>query len=230
MGRAVDGLGRGERLGAVDADDQLLARELCEEAGDGGRCGGAGCAVQLGGLRHDLVDRQTALGRGPDLGRDAVEAVVGPCVEIDDDHLAVECLMNHRWAVHLEPGVRQNALLLDLGRAENLHRNVVARDGRVARMLARGGCWPTEDQILLLRAALLDADTARTAWERWRAGNALETADSASLRLFPLVYSNLRSAGLDELDLAKLKGAYRGAWVRNQLLFKRAAEALGALG
>ena len=97
-------------------------------------------------------------------------------------------------------------------------------------MLVRGGCWPTEDQILLLRAALLDADTARTAWERWRAENALETADSASLRLFPLVYSNLRSAGLDEFDLAKLKGAYRGAWVHNQLLFKRAAEALSALG
>ncbi len=32
------------------------------------------------------------------------------------------------------------------------------------------------------------------------------------------------------MDLAKLKGAYRGAWVHNQLLFKRAAEALGALG
>jgi hypothetical protein len=97
-------------------------------------------------------------------------------------------------------------------------------------MLVPGGCWPTADQILLLRAAVLDADAARPAWERWRAGNALETADSASLRLFPLAYSNLRSSGLDELDLAKLKGAYRGAWVRNQLLFKRAAEALRALG
>jgi hypothetical protein len=92
------------------------------------------------------------------------------------------------------------------------------------------GSSPTEDQILLLRAALLDAADARPSWERWRAGNTLDTADSASLRLLPLVYRNLSSAGLDESDLGKLKGAYRAAWVRNQLLFKRAAEVLGALG
>ena len=109
-----------ERLGAVDADDQLLARELREEARDGGRGDATGCAVPLGCLRHDLLDRQTALGSGPDLGPDAVEAVVGPCVEIDDDHLAVESLMNHRWAVHLEPDVRQIALLLDLGAGRQL--------------------------------------------------------------------------------------------------------------
>ena len=96
-------------------------------------------------------------------------------------------------------------------------------------MLVPGGCWPTADQILLLRAALLDADTARPAWDRWRARNSPEAADSASLRLFPLAYRNLHAAGSDDPDLAKLKGAYRAAWVHNQLLFKLAAEALGAL-
>ena len=92
-----------------------------------------------------------------------------------------------------------------------------------------GGCWPTDDQILLLRAALLDPDSAQAAWDRWRIGNSLDTTDSASLRLLPLAYRNLRSATLDESDVTKLKGAYRSAWVRNQLLFKRASEALGEL-
>jgi hypothetical protein len=106
---------------------------------------------------------------------------------------------------------------------------VPPRPGRGPGSYSAGGCWPTDDQVLLLRAALLDTADARPAWERWRIRNTLDTADSASARLLPLIYRNLRSAGLDEADLAKLKGAYRAAWVRNQLLFKRAAEALGAL-
>ena len=96
-------------------------------------------------------------------------------------------------------------------------------------MLVPGGCWPTDDQTLLLRAALLDAETGRRAWDEWRAGHSLETADPASHRLFPLAYTNLRATGLDESDLAKLKGAYRAAWVRNQILFRQAAQALGVL-
>lgn len=83
--------------------------------------------------------------------------------------------------------------------------------------------------MLLLRAGLFEVDAARAAWERWRERNTLETADRASLRLLPLVYRNLRSAQLDAADLERLKGAYRAAWFRNQLLFKHAAEALRAL-
>src|SRR5215211_2539715 len=101
--------------------------------------------------------------------------------------------------------------------------------GRRPGSYSAGGAWPTHDQILLLRAAVLDVGDARASWEQWRAENALESADSASLRLLPLVYRNLVATGLDEADVGKLRGAYRAAWARNQLLFKRAAEVLGVL-
>jgi hypothetical protein len=100
---------------------------------------------------------------------------------------------------------------------------------QAGRVAPRGGCWPTADQILLLRAALLEADEAREAWVSWRTANNPDTADGGSLRLLPLVYRNLGPASLDESDRHKLKGAYRAAWLRNQLLFKRAAEALHLL-
>jgi len=92
-----------------------------------------------------------------------------------------------------------------------------------------GGCWPTADQVLLLRAALLGPDEAGDAWACWRRANSLDEADRASSRLFPLVYRNLPAEALDEQDLSRLKGAYRAAWFRNQLMFGRAAEALRAV-
>src|SRR6266542_1994328 len=94
---------------------------------------------------------------------------------------------------------------------------------------AAGGCWPTEDQVLLLRAGLLGPDEARAAWLRWRAEHDPDDADRGSLRLLPLVYRNLLSAGLEANDLGKLKGAYNATWFRNQLLFRRAAHALDDL-
>ena len=93
----------------------------------------------------------------------------------------------------------------------------------------RGGCWPTPDQVLLLRAGLFPLEQARPAWAAWRAANTLEEADHVSVRLFPLVYRNLLSAGLEEPDLTALKGAYRASWLRNQLLFERSAAAVRAL-
>ena len=97
------------------------------------------------------------------------------------------------------------------------------------RTAAEGGCWPTPDQVLLLRAGLFPRDEAVAAWLRWREANAPEDADSASLRLFPLVYRNLLAAGLAEDDLTKLKGAYRATWFANQILVARLADALRRL-
>jgi hypothetical protein len=99
----------------------------------------------------------------------------------------------------------------------------------VPQAQAPGGCWPTEDQVLLLRAALLEPGEAASAWARWRKANTLDDADRGSNRLFPLVYRNLPPDVLGEQDLSRLKGAYRASWFRNQLLFKRAAEVLQAL-
>jgi len=97
-------------------------------------------------------------------------------------------------------------------------------------MSESGGCWPTADQELLLRAALLSGDDARRAWEACLARLPdLETLDSGSLRLLPLLYTNLRALGVDHPRLALLKGTYRKAWYQNTLLLRDLAALLRAL-
>jgi hypothetical protein len=91
-----------------------------------------------------------------------------------------------------------------------------------------GGCWPTADQTLLLRACSLEPPRAIEAWAAWRAGHILEEADHVALSLFPPIYRRL-GAALGEVDESALRGAYRSAWLRNQVLLKGAAEALAAL-
>jgi hypothetical protein len=72
---------------------------------------------------------------------------------------------------------------------------------------------------LLLRAALLDGVGARSAWEDWRrTGGDIETVDTATFRLLPLVYRNLEANRVDDPDIPRLKGVYRHAWVKNQHL------------
>ena len=83
---------------------------------------------------------------------------------------------------------------------------------------------PRPDQLLLLRAALSDGDDALRAWARWSEQVGLDAAERASQRLLPLVYANLRRLGADDPELPRLKGLYRHAWYRNQLLFRRVAE------
>jgi hypothetical protein len=91
-----------------------------------------------------------------------------------------------------------------------------------------GGCWPTAAQTMLLRASVLEADAGLTAWSDWRRDHTLEEADHVAISLFPLVYRNLGSR-LPGPDHGRLKGAYRVAWLRNQLFFKRTVPALRAL-
>jgi hypothetical protein len=50
----------------------------------------------------------------------------------------------------------------------------------------QGGCWPTEQQELLLKAALLKGEPAIQAWERWVSQVDINDLDQGSLRLTPL--------------------------------------------
>jgi hypothetical protein len=94
----------------------------------------------------------------------------------------------------------------------------------------QGPAWPDERQALLLRAALNVDHDGRAAWERWkRGGGDVERLDRASYRLLPLLYRSLSAGGVDDPELPRLKGVYRRFWYTNQLLYRRAAEALGAL-
>ena len=91
------------------------------------------------------------------------------------------------------------------------------------------GNRPTPEQLLVLHAALDERDAALAAWERWRERVEFDDVDHGSARLLPLVYRNLGPADLDPEVAGRLKGLYRHAWSNNQLIFKRAAEAIAVL-
>lgn len=91
------------------------------------------------------------------------------------------------------------------------------------------GNRPTEAQSLVLHAALDERAGAVAAWERWRAAVEFDDVDHGSMRLMPLVYRHLGAEAFDAEVAGRLKGLYRRAWSQNQLLFRRAAEAVAAL-
>lgn len=91
------------------------------------------------------------------------------------------------------------------------------------------GNRPTAEQLLVLHAALDEPPAALRAWRSWRAAFEFDDVDHGSTRLLPLVYRNLGPEAFDAEVGGRLKGLYRRAWSHNQLVFKRAAEAIGVL-
>jgi hypothetical protein len=92
------------------------------------------------------------------------------------------------------------------------------------------GNRPSEEQGLVLHAALDDRDDALTAWRRWRQIVDFDAVDHGSARLLPLAYRNLGPDSLDAEAALRLKDLYRRSWSHNQVIFKRAGEAIGVLG
>lgn len=92
------------------------------------------------------------------------------------------------------------------------------------------GNRPTEEQRLVLHAALDERGDALAAWGRWRHAVDFDAVDHGSTRLLPLVYRNLGADAFDAEVAGRLKGLYRRSWSHNQLIFKRAAEAIEVLG
>jgi hypothetical protein len=85
-----------------------------------------------------------------------------------------------------------------------------------------GVFWPTQQQELLLRAALLEGRDAVEAWKEWRSRvdiDDIDRLDPGSYRLLPLLYRNLNSHGAEDPIMMKLKGVYRLTWYKNQMLF-----------
>lgn len=84
----------------------------------------------------------------------------------------------------------------------------------------KGGCWPTREQELLLRAALLQGKEATDAWDAWKATVNIAQIDQGSYRLLPILYKNLRDHGIEDPWADILKGVYRSTWYKNQILFR----------
>ena len=71
-----------------------------------------------------------------------------------------------------------------------------------------GGCLPTREQELLLRAALLPGGDCSEAFSEWKTLANLDHVDPGSYRLFPLLYKNLVANGIDDPYMNIFKWVY----------------------
>ena len=91
------------------------------------------------------------------------------------------------------------------------------------------GYWPGDRHRALLHAALDEPEAALAAWERWRASVEFDDLDEPEQRLLPVVYRNLGERLSGDSVEGRMRGIYRLAWTRNQLLAAAAAAAIRAL-
>jgi hypothetical protein len=122
---------------------------------------------------------------------------------------AVRCLMPSRWAAPAGP-----------------HHTRQGGDGapkppprRRRTAIPRRPWQPTDEQVLLVEAALLDQDSAIDAWDRWRSSAQLDRIDDGSAALLPIVYRNLAEYGVSDSMLRHARRAYQIAWLTNERLF-----------
>lgn len=93
--------------------------------------------------------------------------------------------------------------------------------------MAGGDCFPSSQQLLVLRAALSGPEAALAAWEELRGRPLLE--DAAVSRLLPLAHENLRRAGAAPERILGLRGQRRHTLVANEMLFRGVAPVIAAL-
>lgn len=102
--------------------------------------------------------------------------------------------------------------------------------GIPVRVLPAGGTWkPTDDQLLLLRAALWQGDAAIDAFQTWSARVDVKHLDEGSRRLLPLLFLNLKSLQLPYAQMDYLRAIFQAYWSRSQLTLFRGARALPIL-
>jgi hypothetical protein len=92
--------------------------------------------------------------------------------------------------------------------------------------------WPSQEQELLLIAALAEGQTGLAAWERWSkliGFDGLCRIDEASRRLTPLLYHNLSRLRVQHPLIPRLKNIYFRTWYENHLLLRRLESVLDSL-
>jgi len=85
-------------------------------------------------------------------------------------------------------------------------------------------------QLLLVRAAVLPGACALDAWREWQHSTRMESLEPDSQWLLPLLYANLRRAGVPEPPLRRYANVYRHNWYKNQLLLRVAERLLSSVG
>ena len=82
----------------------------------------------------------------------------------------------------------------------------------------------------LLKASLLKGSEMQAAYQSWRGGVDFEMeVESASIRLLPLLYNNIKQAEIEDSILARLKGIYRKRWSESNMFFYKIASVLQLL-
>jgi len=94
---------------------------------------------------------------------------------------------------------------------------------------SRGGCLPTREQELLLRASLLSGGECRDAFAAWKSLANLDNVDPGSYRLFPILYKNLVANGVDDPYLNIFKWVYDTTRENNGKRFAALARLLAKL-
>jgi hypothetical protein len=79
----------------------------------------------------------------------------------------------------------------------------------------RGAATLREDDVNLLRAALLDGDVARASFRAWREHLDWEAVTVVWQRLMPLLDDNLRRLGVDDPLIRRFRGVRRYFWAKN---------------
>ena len=92
-----------------------------------------------------------------------------------------------------------------------------------------GGCFPNEDQELLLKTAFSKADKCIDSWRKWKSRADIDNLDYGSFRLLPLVYQRLTSQGVEDPLLMRLKSVYRYILAKNHQMFFKVIPILKAL-
>jgi hypothetical protein len=90
------------------------------------------------------------------------------------------------------------------------------------------GCWPTRNQELMLRAALLQREPALASWNEWRRKVDIDVIDYGSHRMIPQLYRNLERHGVKDPLMDRLKGVYRYYLYKNEILMHRIGNLLAA--
>lgn len=101
--------------------------------------------------------------------------------------------------------------------------------GRVGRRRQGRTCWPSEEQELLLQAALLPPEQAGEPFVQWQNVSNPDDVDEGSRRLYPLLHRNLRRGGVETPYDAVMWHAYVETSGRNQKLIRTLERVLGHL-
>ncbi|MDX2028150.1 MAG: nucleotidyltransferase family protein [Alphaproteobacteria bacterium] len=82
-----------------------------------------------------------------------------------------------------------------------------------------GGCLPSPDELVFLKACLSPPEEAKAAWAECLSRRSLDELEGPSFHLLPLLYRNLQRAEHEGPEMPRLKGLYRRNWYASQKRF-----------